>query len=150
MDAPNRPTVELAARCACGAAELRVAGRVKAMLLCACEDCQRATGSGHASIAMFAADDVVIKGEAREYTVTAASGATMSRRFCARCGTPLAGQSSRSPDLVSLPVGLFGDAAAWFKPRQMIFARSHRDWDTVDAGLPRYATYRGAPDVDRS
>ena len=42
-----------------------------------------------------------------------------------------------------LPVGLFGAAAAdWYEPSQLIFARSHREWDLVAAGLPRHQTYR--------
>jgi hypothetical protein len=44
-----------------------------------------------------------------------------------------------------LPVGLFGAAAAdWYAPNQLIFARSHRDWDLVDAALPQHDTYRDA------
>ena len=41
-----------------------------------------------------------------------------------------------------LPVGLFGADAAWFVPNQLIFARSHREWDPIAADLPRHDTYR--------
>ena len=43
---------------------------------------------------------------------------------CPDCGTPLYAQSSRAPDLLMLPVGLFGPGADWFVPNQLIFARS--------------------------
>ena len=41
-----------------------------------------------------------------------------------------------------MPVGFFGAGADWFVPSQLIFARSHRDWDLIPADLPQHATYR--------
>ena len=46
MEARPRPIVDLAAGCACGAVGVAFKGKVKAMFLCACEDCQKATGTG--------------------------------------------------------------------------------------------------------
>ncbi len=113
------------------------------MLMCACEDCQRATGTGHSTAALIGAKDVTITGEVRSFAVTAASGAIFTRHFCPTCGTPLYGVSGRAPGLIMLSVGLFGaEAANWFRPTQLIFARSHRDWDIVAADIPRHRTYR--------
>lgn len=142
MDRTPRPVVNLAAVCACGTVNVRFTGKVRAMLLCACEDCQRATGSGHSSVVLAAGRDVDVTGETRGFATTANSGATFTRSFCPVCGTPLFGRSSRAPELIMLPVGLFGGAAEWFAPSQLIFARSHRDWDLVPAELPRHQTYR--------
>ncbi len=41
-----------------------------------------------------------------------------------------------------LPVGLFGAETDWFAPNQLIFARSHRDWDAIAEELPQHETYR--------
>ena len=42
-----------------------------------------------------------------------------------------------------LPAGLFGAAAAdWYRPNQLIFARSHREWDVIAEDLPMHDTYR--------
>ena len=112
------------------------------MLLCACRDCQRATGTGHSAVALVAAADLSIAGATKSFSRPAESGATFTRWFCPECGTPLHGESSRAPGLAMLPVGLFGDDTAWFAPSQLIFARSHRDWDAIPAGLPRHDTYR--------
>lgn len=115
------------------------------MFLCACEDCQRATGAGHSAIFLVRPSDVTIGGEVRRHVRPANSGATMTRSFCPNCGTPVCGKSSRAPDVVMLPVGLFGAAAAgWFIPNQLIFNRSHRDWDDIGDQLPRHETYRHA------
>jgi hypothetical protein len=147
MDRPPRPVVDLTARCACGSVTLRLSGKVRAMLLCACEDCQRATGTGHSSVALANAADVTVSGETRSFATTANSGAIFTRSFCPNCGTPICGRSSRAPQLIMLPVGLFGVGASWFAPTQMIFARSHRDWDLVAEGMPRYDTYRDPASV---
>ncbi len=144
MDKPDRPNIALEAHCACGAVTVSVAGAVMAMLQCSCEHCQKASGGGHASIFAMAAEDVRIGGSITDFAQTANSGSTLTRSFCPVCGTPILGRSSRAPGRVMLPVGLFGaDAVGWYKPGQLIFARSHRDWDLVDPALPQHTTYRG-------
>ena len=138
----RRPAVDLAARCACGAVAVTVTGTVRSMLMCACEACQRATGTGHSALFLVDASAASVTGETRSFDSPAASGATFTRSFCPTCGTPICGRSSRAPQLLSLPVGLFGPDTAWFAPNQLIFARSHRPWDLIAADLPRHATYR--------
>ncbi len=142
MAEPERPLVETEARCACGNVAVAVKGRVRSMLMCACEDCQKATGAGHSAIALFRAADVTLTGETRSFARPSNSGATFTRTFCPNCGTPLLGRSSRAEAITIVPVGLLGGGAGWYRPTQLIFARSHHDWDLVDAALPRWQTYR--------
>jgi hypothetical protein len=142
MPERSRPVVDLSASCACGRVRVTVKGTVYSMLLCSCEDCQKATGTGHAAIFMTDPSALSIDGETRSFAVTADSGATMTRYFCPTCGTRLYGRSSRAERSVMLPIGLFGKDTAWFEPTQLIFSRSHRDWDTIADDLPRHATYR--------
>jgi hypothetical protein len=142
MSDADKPVVEAEARCACGAVAVAVRGRVLSMLMCSCEDCQKATGSGHAAFALFRAADVTITGKTRAFTRPSNSGATFTRWFCPGCGTPICGRSSRAETVTVLPIGLFGRNAGWYRPNQLIFARSHHDWDAVDAALPQWQTYR--------
>lgn len=145
MEPAAKPIVDLSAQCACGAVQVRFAGRVRAQLMCACEDCQRAGGAGHSAVMMASPGEVAIDGPLKSFSRPANSGATFTRWFCPECGTPIYGQSSRAPEAMLLPVGLFGKDATWFAPTQLIFARSHREWDVVAADLPRHSTYRGEP-----
>jgi hypothetical protein len=142
MAQKTRPIVDIAATCSCGAVRVAIKGPVHAMFLCSCEDCQKATGTGHSSAALCNPDDVTIAGEVRTFTRPAASGASFTRSFCPVCGTGVAGSTSRAPRAVLIPVGLFGSDTEWFAPTQLIFSRSHRDWDTIPADLPQHATYR--------
>lgn len=142
MEKPPRPSVELKANCACGAVSVAVRGPIRSMFMCSCVDCQKATGTGHSTVAIASPADVEIVGPTKSFARPADSGAIFTRWFCPECGTPLYGRSSRAPDALMLPVGLFGAEAAWFAPNQLIFARSHRDWDLIAEELPHHQTYR--------
>src|SRR5687768_9552970 len=71
-----RPIVDLKTTCACGAVSVEVHGRVYSMFLCSCEDCQKATGTGHSAIAIVDPGEVTVSGETRSFARQAASGAT--------------------------------------------------------------------------
>ncbi|HEV7345174.1 MAG TPA: GFA family protein [Devosia sp.] len=138
----NRPVVDVTATCACGAVRLSINGPVVSMLMCSCLDCQRATGSGHASVAIVPAPAFTMEGDPKSFARSSDSGATFTRHFCGECGTPLFGQSSRAPDIRMVPVGFFAGQNAWYEPNQLIFARSQQAWDLVADHLPRHDTYR--------
>jgi hypothetical protein len=147
MDSKH-PAVDVSAQCACGGVRVTLKGRVLSMFLCSCEDCQRASGTGHAAILLARPADLTIAGDTRSFARPANSGAIMTRSFCPQCGTPIVGHSSRAPDVLMLPIGLFGaEAADWFRPNQLIFARSHREWDEIATELPQHMTYRNAGGV---
>lgn len=139
----SRTELDTRTACACGAVTVAVKGRVLSMLLCCCRDCRKASGTGHAAVAIVHADAIDIQGETRSFARAAASDATLTRFFCPLCGTPIVARSERAPDLALLPAGLFVDPD-WFDPTQVIFARSHLCWDTLPEHLPRYETYRDA------
>jgi hypothetical protein len=138
----RRPLVDLSAICACGSVSVTVMGTVYAMFLCSCEDCQKATGTGHSAVFIVDRTALSVAGNTRSFSVIADSGATFTRTFCPTCGTRLHGRSSRATRSVMLPVGLFGKNTGWYVPNQLIFSRTHREWDSIAAELPRYETYR--------
>jgi hypothetical protein len=144
MDRKPRPIVDLTASCACGAVTLSFAGKVLSMFMCSCEDCQKATGTGHSAVVLAKPADVTITGPVKTFSRPANSGATLTRSFCPECGTPIAAQSSRAENVLMLPAGLFGASTDWYEPNQLIFARSHRDWDEIAGHLPQHQTYRDA------
>lgn len=142
MTSGERLTVEAKSACACGAIELTLNGPVRSMLLCSCLDCQKAGGTGHSSVALVPATALSVTGEPKSFDRPSDSGATFTRYFCPECGTPIYGQSSRAADMRMVPVGLFAGASNWFDPSQLIFARSHQEWDRIAGGLPHHEKYR--------
>jgi len=138
--------LDLTARCDCGAVTLTANGRAISMFQCACDNCQRVSGSGHSSVVLLPADAISVTGATKSHSRPADSGATFTRHFCPECGTTIHAESSRAPGFAILPVGLFSGQNDWFAPNQLIFARSHRDWDLIAAEIPRYDRYRDAPE----
>lgn len=121
---------------------MAVRGRIAAMLMCACRDCQRASGTGHSTVALVPSQALTFTGRTKGFDRPSDSGATFTRHFCPDCGTPLFGNSSRAPDIRMIAVGFFVGQNDWFAPNQLIFARSHQVWDLIADHLPRHNTYR--------
>ncbi|MBU1335602.1 MAG: GFA family protein [Alphaproteobacteria bacterium] len=144
MASSDHPDIDLTTHCDCGAVMLAAKGRVVSMFQCACENCQRVSGSGHSSVALLPASAISVTGETKSYARPADSGAIFTRHFCPDCGTTLLAQSSRAAELRILPVGLFAGHNDWFSPNQLIFARSQQQWDLIADHLPRHDAYRDA------
>lgn len=142
MAEKTQPKLSARGRCDCGAVTISIDGRIVSMFQCACENCQRSTGGGHSSVALFEADAVRVVGATKSYARSADSGATFTRQFCPECGSTLHAQSSRAPGLRIVPVGVLAGDNAWFVPNQLIFARSEQGWDLIADHLPRHQTYR--------
>jgi hypothetical protein len=134
--------VDLTGTCACGRVRLTVRGRVLSMFLCSCLDCQHATGTGHMTGAVVPAAALTVEGEVASFDSASDSGATFTRHFCPGCGNPLFGKSSRAPEVRMVAVGFFAGRNDWFAPSQLLFARSHQQWDSIADELPRYEKYR--------
>ena len=55
--------------CLCGAVNFTINAEPVASGQCHCKDCQRASGTGHMSLAFFKAEDVELSGETASYAV---------------------------------------------------------------------------------
>jgi hypothetical protein len=149
MSIHSHPRLSLSTACACGAVKVSLNGPAYVMLLCSCVDCQKATGTGHSAVTFVNAEDFLVEGETTQFSRPADSGAVFTRHFCPRCGTPIYGRSSRAPRFAMVPVGLFGGESSWFQPNQLIFARTHQDWDVIASDLPQHLAYRERGEVRR-
>lgn len=122
-------------RCFCGRIRLTTSAAPVAVRTCWCRDCQY-LGAGSGTVnAVFATESVAIDGDISEYVSTADSGATMTRGFCAHCGTPVSSRSDTKPKLVVLRVGLFDDPSA-LVPALTIWTESAPDWACLDEKIP--------------
>lgn len=123
--------------CRCGAVSLQISSKPKMMIQCHCLDCQKSTGTGHASSAYFDENDVVISGETTAHTVLAESGNEMTRHFCPVCGSRLFGYNGGRPGLISVQLGCLDDAS-WFKPQAVLFTSRRHDWDITSDQVPNF------------
>ena len=117
--------------CACGAIRFVCEGEPALMLKCHCRDCQRASGSAFAAIAVYPKAAVTLSGEPRYFRVTGSSGAPVERGFCSGCGNPLSIRLGAIPDIIGLHAASLDDPAI-FKPAVEVYTASAHPWDVMD------------------
>lgn len=138
-DAVDTNAVDTQGRCLCGAVTLAVKGTPVRMAQCHCMDCQRASGTGHASNAIFPEGDVSVSGATKSFTVTADSGNAYTRYFCPACGSRLYARHSGRPGMVIVHVGLL-EETGWFAPQVVLYTRSRPAWDITRTDVPNFET----------
>lgn len=130
-------TDKITGGCQCGkvryecTAEPIVAGH------CQCTNCQKFSGTGHASNMMLPKDAFTVTGEVSTYEYTAESGNHMVRYFCPTCGSPVYGTGSGRPDGVMIRAGGLDDPSI-FEAKFCLFTDSAQPWDTIDPAIPAF------------
>jgi len=125
------------ARCACGSVAATIAGEPLAVRQCWCRQCQQIAAGGPTNNAMFLSADVEMRGELATHSFTAASGATLTQHFCAKCGAPVMGQSSARTHLASIRLG-FLDEGHQLAPTAAIWLADAPPWAAIDPALERF------------
>ncbi len=125
----------LSGSCLCGAVRFQVEDRFAWGHLCHCTQCQKATGTAHATNLFTDPDNVTwLQGEelVRRYDV---EGRTISSAFCLRCGSNLPYRSKSGQTLV-VPAGSLDDTPSTGPERHIFFAERMPWWESAH-GLPR-------------
>jgi len=121
--------------CACGAVRYRSNSAPVFSLHCHCRQCQRISGTGHASLFGLPAASVVMTGDLKLHQLIADSGNRVSAGFCPQCGNPVMKRSSGQPDLLFLHAATLDDPAQ-FKADRVVWSASRPPWDHIDPDLP--------------
>lgn len=121
--------------CACGAIRYRITAEPGFSFHCQCRQCQRSTGTGHASLFVVPKESVTVEGRLKYFDQTADDGATVSRGFCPHCGSPVLGGTTGSPEVVLVAAASL-DEPARFRPQRVVFHAGAQPWDHVDPALP--------------
>ena len=125
-------------RCLCGAVRYEYDGEAEEVLHCHCESCRRHTSSAIATFVMVKASALKFtQGRPREFI----SSPGVRRSFCAECGSPIAYQSGRRPEIIDLYVGTLDDPAT-VKPWCHVHSAEQLDWFEIFDDLPRFEKSR--------
>jgi hypothetical protein len=123
--------------CACGEIRYSCSGEPLYMGNCHCRDCQRATGSAFFPAVLFKGENFTLEqGEPRWYDVTADSGVTMRRAFCASCGSPVFIENGARPGNRVLYAGSLDDPSR-YEPSRNIYTASAQTWGLMHPDLPK-------------
>jgi hypothetical protein len=125
--------------CTCGSVRYTCSERPLAQLICHCRDCQRASGSAFAASLIVPRDRLWFRGAAmREHVSTAASGASVRRRFCGTCGTPISIFRPQSPRVEFLQAGSLDDPAT-FRPTCEIWTSRASPWHCYSPDTEKFS-----------
>ena len=123
--------------CLCGAVRYSITGEPAGTGQCHCKDCQRASGTGHMSLARFKKDDVAMSGQTASFASVADSGNINTRHFCPQCGSRLYGENSAFPGIVNVSVCCMDDND-WFVPGRVVYAKDRPKWDVTSTDVPNF------------
>lgn len=123
--------------CACGAIRYEISAEPIFTAHCQCRDCQRMTGTGHASMMAFPESGITLTGSPKFFRVTAGSGAIASRGFCPNCGSFLMGKSTAAPGVLAVTAASLDDPGR-FSPGMVLYTATGYPWDHMDPELPSY------------
>lgn len=113
------------ASCGCGSFRLTVSGEPRRVYLCACSQCQRATGSAFAWRAIFPESAIVaIEGESSVWRRSSDAGRWNEQVFCPGCGGLVFMRAEALTDAISVSVGSFADPT--FPPPASAHNRSRK------------------------
>lgn len=134
--------------CLCGAIRYRVTGEPDVSAVCACRDCQYASGGAPAHLLVMHKNQLeILRGRPRAYWNFAESGNRIGRYYCETCATPLFQENAARRDVVMVRVGSLDDPSA-FPPQAVVWTSSAQPWMTFDADLPTFE--REPPETARS
>jgi hypothetical protein len=123
--------------CLCGAVTYTIDAEPIGTGQCHCKDCQRASGTGHMSLARFRQQDVKLHGATVSYASKADSGNVNTRHFCPVCGSRLFGENSAHPGILNISVGCLDDNE-WFSPQRVVYAKDRPSWDATSTEVPNF------------
>lgn len=109
--------------CACGAVRFEARGEPKFVANCHCRDCRRATAAPFSTWVGFDAPNVSWQGQRAIYE----SSPTVSRGFCAACGTPLSYSGKKWAAETHLLIGCF-DEPRELAPKGDVFVEEKLPW----------------------
>ena len=125
--------------CLCGAVRYEFSTEPIAAVHCHCRDCQKATGSGFATVFGLAVGDVTLDGTGSlgYFTLTADSGQAVTREFCRQCGSPLFTEAENNPGFLWIKAGSLDDSS-WLQPTDACWVGSATDWSPAVPGLAEH------------
>lgn len=102
---------------------------------CHCKDCQRVTGSGKATVVMFAASAVHISGRYKTYASMGTDNSHIKRGFCPNCGSQMFTFVQEIPNMLFIKAGTF-DTSEWLNVQLNCWESSAAPWLLPDHLIP--------------
>jgi len=132
--------------CLCGAIRYTVDAEVTGLRACHCKNCQKHSGTGGTVNAVVPTGQFrITKGAPKRYQDSATqSGRTLSRHFCAECGSSIYSQRNPDPGFVVVRAGSLDDSSG-MKITSDIWTSTAPPWAYIDPSSERHPGNMPAP-----
>jgi hypothetical protein len=128
----------LSGGCLCGAVRYEITAAPVKALNCHCRTCQKAMGAPYLPLYLVHSESLNISGAYNEFASIGASGNTVWRGFCPKCGTTLFGRYSATANLRGVAATTLDDPKM-FKAEADMWVADAQPWDIMDPDLPKFA-----------
>lgn len=135
---------DLSGGCLCGAIRYRIAGAPLFVGQCYCRDCQKATGTGHATVVGVLENQLTLTGTAVHYATTGSSGGQVRRHFCAVCAGRLYTSADSSGPVRLVQAGSLDQPQA-VTPTVAIYVKDAIPWDHIPPSLTKFDAVPPSP-----
>lgn len=122
--------------CLCGKVRYTISWPPLATMTCHCKNCQKQSGSALSTIAMLPREAVQISGTLTTYEDHGDSGATVYRKFCNTCGSPVITDVPGMPAMLFVKTGTLDDTRG-AGPATHMWTSSAQDWFVFPDDVPR-------------
>jgi hypothetical protein len=139
MSEPDPAVYPKTAACACGGLTLTASAAPQFVHACACQDCQRSTGSAFSYSAFFPEVAVKVSGEFKSWRRSSAAGRWIEGNFCPTCGVTVFTRVEALPQTVCVPVGCFNEPD-FPAPGKLYWSSSSHHWLELPTGIERVET----------
>ena len=112
--------------CLCGAVTFEVKNEFEQFQLCHCTQCQKTTGTAHASNLFTDAKNITWKTGVDSVVRYDVEGRRISNAFCSKCGSRVP-FTSLSGEIVAVPAGVLDDTPS-IAPQANIFWPERATW----------------------
>ena len=122
--------------CVCSGVRYRTAGPPRRVSACACEWCQKRTGSALGISVYFDIAAVAFtSGALHHYRLKSDAGRWIETDFCPTCGTTVGWRLEFLPDWQGIAGGTFDRPTFWYDLERFVFARTKPAWLTLPDGI---------------
>jgi hypothetical protein len=100
--------------------------------VCHCPHCQKQTGTSFSVLVAVPKDSLRIEGQAlKTFDDVGESGLPVRRRFCGKCGSPIASYLEAMPTLAFVKAGTL-ENTSWLNPTMEVWCETAQPWIEID------------------
>ena len=123
--------------CLCGQVHYSLEGEPAATAICHCKNCQKQGGGAFSVNLLFSEAQLALNGTLSTFVDKSETGASVYRKFCGTCGSPIYSGLESMPGLVAIKAGTLDDTHD-VHPSVQVWCDSKQDWVHLPDDLPGF------------